>query len=66
MSGQRALVLLSLPQLCQLCEGKRVVGLVQLLGFPAVGRIRCPHCDPEPGREPVPLFPTPHRTDRSA
>lgn len=47
---------------CQLRDG-RPVGLVRIVTGPAVGRVRCPHCQPEDGHEPIPLVILPTRTD---
>lgn len=63
MTRHRSTVLVSLPACCQACNGTGVLQLVQLLGFHAVGRIRCPHCRPEPGRDAVPIPLLPYRTD---
>lgn len=61
--GRRIAIVASLRQVCRVCDGKGVLGLVQLLGFPAVGRVRCPHCSVEPGRHSIAIPVLPYRND---
>lgn len=61
----RSIVLLqSAPSLCPLCGGERVMGLVRLLNFPAVGRILCPQCTPEPGHDALEIPDLPFRIEQ--
>jgi len=53
----------SAPGFCALCDG-RPVGLVRIVTGPAVGRVRCPHCRPEEGQDPIPLVILATRTDK--
>lgn len=54
-------VLQSATSHCQVCDGHGVLHLVQLLGFPAVGRVNCPHCRPGPRAVAAPIPPIPYR-----
>lgn len=65
----RALVLTlaSSRPFCRVCDG---LGRVRLVGLPGLAQVQgrgvatCPHCRPEPGRQPLPLYLYPLRDDQ--
>jgi hypothetical protein len=58
----RAYVLASLPEFCA-CGGSQRFALISLLRMRATGVVRCPHCDPEDGHDPIEIRIHRMRTD---
>lgn len=56
MGRHRSLVLVSVPSVCALCGGERVVRLVALGGMRGGGPVACPHCSPGAGHTPIPIY----------
>lgn len=54
----------SLARYCVLCGSRRVVvQVVRARRIHGGGVVRCPHCNPEPGRSPLPIYLYPLRDD---
>lgn len=64
--GRRTLVLTvaSAPRFCRVCDGAGTVRLVALPDLTGGGQVTCPHCRPEPGRAPIPIYAYVLREDR--
>lgn len=58
MTRHRSVVLASLPPCCTVCDSLRRVRLVALPGLPVRGGgyATCPHCAPERGHSPLPIY----------
>ncbi len=57
-SRHRSVTLASAPRFCRVCDDSRSVRIVDFPGLAmhGGGEATCPHCSPEPGRAPIPIY----------